>query len=173
MVVPKKNGKWRMCVDYSNLNDAFLKDTFPLPRIDKIIDATTGPQLLSFLEAYVGYNQIPMYLSNSTNTSFITPKGMYCYNVMPFGLKNVIATYQHMMSHIFEPLLGKTMEAYIDDMLAKSRLQEDHLTHLREAFKLMRKHRLQLNPKKCVLEVGSRNFLRFMVRQRGIEIAPG
>ena len=121
VVIPKKNGKWCVCGDFSNLNDACPKDTFFLPRINQIIDATTGHQLLSFLDSYPGYNQIPMYPPNSANTTFITLTRMYCYNVMPFGLKNAGGTYHRMMSHIFEPLLGRTMEAYIDDMLVKSK----------------------------------------------------
>ena len=116
-----------MCVDYSNLNNSCLKDLFPLPRIDHIVNATSGYELLSFLDAYSGYNQIPMFPSDSANTTFITPTGMYCYNVMPFCFKNSGATNQHMMSRIFERLLGKTMEAYIDDMLVKSKSCEDHL----------------------------------------------
>ena len=130
VVVPKKNVKWLVCLDYSNLNDACPKDTLPLPRIDQIVDATIGHQLLSFLDTYSGYNQIMMFCPDLANITFITPTGMYRYNVMPFGLKNVGATYQGMMSRIFEPLLGRTMEAYIDDMLVKSRSQEDHLDHL-------------------------------------------
>ena len=124
-------------------------------------------QLLSFLNAYAGYNHISMYSPDSTNMTVITPTGMYCYNVMPFGLKNAGATYQRMMSRIFEPLSSKTMEAYIDDMLVKLRLREDHLAHLREAFKLMRRHRLRLNPEKCAFGVESGNFLGFLVSQRG------
>ena len=119
-----------MCVDYYNLNDVCSKDTFPLPRINQIIDATAGHQFLSFLEAYSGYNQILMYPPDSANMAFITSIEMYCYNVMPFGLKNAEATYQLMMSHIFEPLLGRTMEAYIDDMLVNSKSREDHIAHL-------------------------------------------
>ena len=77
-----------------------------------IVDEIASHQLLSFLEAYSGYNQIPMYPHDSTDKAFITPTRMCCYNVMPFGLKNAKATYQRMMSHIFEPMLGKTMEAF-------------------------------------------------------------
>ena len=142
VVVPKKNGKWRVCVNYSNQNDACPKDTFPLPRINRIVDATTSNQLLSFLDAYSSYNKILMYPSNLANTTFITLTGMYCYNVMPFGLKKAGATYQRMMSCIFEPLLGRTMEAYIDNMLVKSRSQEDYIPHLRDAFQLIRLHHL-------------------------------
>ena len=95
------------------------------------------------------------------------------YNVMPFGPKNVEAAYQRMMSRIFEPLLGKIMEVYIDDMLVKSKSREDHLSHLWDVFLLMRVHCLRLNPDKCAFGVGSGHFLGFLVNQRGIEIAPG
>ena len=98
------------------------KDTFFLPWINKIMDATTCHELLSFLDAYSCYNQISMYLPNEQKTTFITPYDMYCYKVIPFGLKNVRATNQRMMSRVFEPLLGKTVEVYIDDILVKSKL---------------------------------------------------
>ena len=90
-----------MCVDYSDLNDVCLKDTFLLPHIERIVDTIIGHKLLSFLDAYLGYNKIPMFPPNLVNTTFITPTRMYCYNAMPFGLKNTGATYQCMMSHIF------------------------------------------------------------------------
>ena len=93
VLVKKPNGKWRTCVDFTNLNKACLKDSFPLPRIDQLVDATSGNQLLSFMDAYSGYNQIPMHIPNQEHTSFITDRGLYCYKVMPFGLKNAGATY--------------------------------------------------------------------------------
>ena len=152
-----------MCVNYSNLNDACPKDTFPLPYIDQKVDATAGHQFLSFLDAYSSYNQIPMPPHDAVNTTFITPTRMYCYNVMPFGLKNVRATYSRMMSCIFESLLRQTMEAYIDGMLVKSKSQEDHFSHLRDAFRFRRLHHLHLNPKKCTFGVGLGNFLGFLI----------
>ena len=88
VVVPKKGNKWRVCVDYTDLNDACPKDSFPLPRIDQIVDASAGHGMLSFLDAFSGYHQIPMHPPDAEKTSFITPHGLYCYNVMPFGLKN-------------------------------------------------------------------------------------
>ena len=90
---------------------------------------------------------------------------------MPFGLKNAEVTYQRMMSRIFEPLLGKSMEAYIDNMLVKSKSRENHFTHLQEVFQLMRLHHLRLNPDKCAFRVESGNFLKFLVSRRGIEMA--
>jgi len=92
LVVPKKNNKFCMCVYYKDLNKACPKDLFPLPNIDQMIDATAGHELMSFLDAYSGYNQIKMNPEDREKTSFITNFGTYCYNVMPFGLKNVGAT---------------------------------------------------------------------------------
>ena len=120
-VVVQKNRKWCVCMDYTNLNDDCLKDAFPLSRIDRIVNATAGHKLLSFLNTYSGYNQIPMYLLDAVKTTFITQYGMYCYNVMPFGLKNVGATYQRMMSRVFEAVLGRIVEAYIDDIMVNSK----------------------------------------------------
>ena len=121
VVVPKKGNKWRVCVDYTDLNVACPKDSFPLPRIDQIMDASAGHGMLSFLDAFSGYHQIPMHPLDAEKTSFITPHGLYCYNVMPFGLKNARATYQRLVTKMFRLLLGSTMEVYIDDMLVKSK----------------------------------------------------
>lgn len=94
VLVKKPNGKWRTCVDFTDLNKACPKDNFPLPRIDQLVDATFEHELLSFMDAYSGYNQISMYVSDEEHTSFVTDQGLYCYKVMPFGLKNARATYQ-------------------------------------------------------------------------------
>jgi hypothetical protein len=101
VLVKKKNGKWRMCVDYTSLNKACPKVPFPLPRIDQIVDSTAGCELLCFLDVYSRYHQIKMKESDQLVTSFITPFGMYCYVTMPFGLRNAGATYQRCMQHVF------------------------------------------------------------------------
>ncbi|RVX18157.1 Transposon Ty3-I Gag-Pol polyprotein [Vitis vinifera] len=112
VVVPKKEGKWRVCVDYTNLNNACPKDSFPLPRIDQIVDYTSGQGMLSFLDAFAGYHQIPMSSDDEEKTAFITPHDLYCYKVMPFGLKNAGTTYQRLMTKIFKPLIGHTVECW-------------------------------------------------------------
>nr|CAN69893.1 hypothetical protein VITISV_005621 [Vitis vinifera] len=134
VVVPKKEGKWRVCVDYTNLNNACPKDSFPLPRIDQIVDSTTGQGMLSFLDAFSGYHQIPMSPTDEEKTAFITPHDLYCYRVMPFGLKNAGATYQRLMTKIFKPLIGHTVEVYIDDIMVKNKTREEHVLHLQEVF---------------------------------------
>ena len=172
MVVPKKGNKWRVCVDYTDLNDACPKDSFPLPRIDQIVDTFAGHGMLSFLDAFSGYHQIPMHSPNAEKTSFITPHSLYCYNVMPFGLKKEGATYQRLVTKMFRPLLGNTMEVYIDDMLVKSKQRPDHATHLQQTFDLLREYGMKLNPLKCAFRVNVGRFLGFMVTERGIEANP-
>ena len=148
VVVPKKGGKWRVCVDYTDLNNACPKDNFPLPHIDQIVDASAGHGMLSFLDAFSGYHQIPMYPHDAEKTTFITAHRLFYYNVMPFGLKNTGATYKRLVTKTFRPLLGKTIEVYIDDMLVKSKECSDHATHLQEAFELLKEYGMKLNPSK-------------------------
>ncbi|KAI5335513.1 hypothetical protein L3X38_025646 [Prunus dulcis] len=172
LVAKQEKGKWRVCVDYTDLNKACPKDNFPLPRIDQLVDSTSGNQLLSFMDAYSGYNQIMMHWDDKTKTSFIIERGTYCYKVMPFGLKNAGATYQRLVNKIFKEQIGKTMEVYVDDMLVKAPKRADHIGNLAESFSLLRQYRMKLNPSKCTFGVSSGQFLGYLVTQRGIEAHP-
>ena len=117
-------------MDYTDLNEACPKGSFPLPWIDQFVEASVGHGMLSFLDAFSGYHQIPMHPPNAEKIAFITSHGLLCYNVMPFGLKNVGATYHRLVTKMFRPLLGKTIEVYIDDMLVKSKERPNHAEHL-------------------------------------------
>nr|CAN71500.1 hypothetical protein VITISV_007955 [Vitis vinifera] len=147
-------------------------DCFPLPRIDQIVDSTAGQGMLSFLDAFSGYHQILMSPADEEKTAFITPHDLYCYKVMPFGLKNAGATYQRLMTKIFKPLIGHTVEVYIDDIVVKGKTREEHVLHLQEVFHLLRKYDMKLNPSKYAFGVSVDKFLGFMVSQRGIEVSP-
>ena len=136
-MVKKPNGKWRICIDYTDLNKACSKDSFPLPRIDQLMDATTGHELLSFMDAYFDHNQIHMCPDDEDKTTFTVDCGLYCYKVMPFSLINVGATYQWLVNKVFSNVISKTIEVYVDDMLVKSLQKEDHVTNLREMFTLL------------------------------------
>ena len=125
--------------------------------------------MLSFLDAFSGYHQIPKYPPDTEKTAFITPHRLFCYNVMSFRLKNAKATYQRLVTKMFRPLLGKTMEVYIYDMLVKSKECPNHTTHLQKAFDLLQVYDMKLNPLKCAFGVSADPFLGFMVTQRGIE----
>lgn len=132
VMVKKANGKWKMCVDFTNLNKACPKDSYPLPRIDQLVDFTAGHKLLSFLDAFSGYNQIRMEEADQEKTFFITNQGLFCYEVMPFSLKNAGATYQRLVNHMFRPQIRRNMEVYIDDMLVKTQDEKRHLDDLQE-----------------------------------------
>ena len=123
-----------MYVDYTGLNKAYPKDPFPLPRIDQIVDSTSGCETLCFLDAYSGYHQIMMKESDQLATSFITPFGSFCYVSMPFGLKNVGAMYQRCMLKCFGDLIGWTVEAYIDDIVVKSKWADHLIADLEQTF---------------------------------------
>jgi hypothetical protein len=161
--------EWRMCVDYTGLNKACLKVPYPLPRIDQIVDSTAGCETLSFLDAYSGYHQIKMKESDQLVTSFITPFGMYCYTTMPFGLRNAGATYQGCMNHVFGEHIGRTVEAYVDDIVVKTKKASDLLFDLETTFKCLRAKGVKLNPEKCVFGVPRGMLLGFIVSERGIE----
>ncbi|XP_013624816.1 PREDICTED: RNA-directed DNA polymerase homolog [Brassica oleracea var. oleracea] len=120
VMVKKKNGKWHICVDFTDLNKACPKDSYPLPHIDRFVESTVGNKLLTFMDSFSGYNKILMHPDDREKTAFITDRGTYCYKVMPFGLKNAGATYQRLVNRMFTDKLSDTMEVYIDDMLVKS-----------------------------------------------------
>ena len=170
VMVKKPNGKWRMCIDFTNLNRACPKDSYPLPRIDTMVDSTAKHELLSFMDAFSGYNQIRMKEEDQEKTSFITNQGLFCYKVMPFRLKNAGATYQRLMNKMFAHQLERNVQVYVDDMLVKSVCENDHLNDLQKTFDTLRSYNMKLNPSKCVFGVTAGKFLGFMVSQRGIEV---
>ena len=172
VVVPKKSGKVRICIDFRDLNRATPKDDYPLPSIDLLIDSTAGHAMFSFMDGYSGYNQIKLAARDQSKTSFTTPWGTFCYTVMPFGLKNAGATYQRAMAVIFHDQMRKIMDAYVDDILVKSKEGEDHLEALDQVFKRLILYKLRLNPQKCVFGVESGKLLGFLVSKKGIEVDP-
>ena len=161
-----------MCVDFIDLNKACLKDSYLLPRIDQLVDSTASHKLLSFMDAFSRYNQIRMDEADQEKTSFITSQGLFCYKVMPFGLKNAEATYQRLVNHMFHPQIGRNVEVYVDNMLVKSLDKGKHLDDLQETFDTLRQYNMKLNPNKCAFGVSSGKFLGFMVSHRGIEANP-
>jgi len=127
-----------MCVDYTDLNKACPRDVYPLPNIDRLVDGAAGNKVLSFLDAYFGYNQIPMAVSDMHKTAFITDDANYFYRVMPFGLKNAGATYQRLMDKVFSHLMGQCVEVYVDDMVVKSPSHHQHVEDLSAVFSALR-----------------------------------
>jgi hypothetical protein len=172
VLVPKKTGGLRMCIDYIDLNKHCPKDPFPLPRIDQVVVSTTGSVLLCFLDCYSGYHQIALHPDDEDKTTFITPHGIYCYKVMTFGLKNAGATYQKEIQKCLASQIGKNIEAYVDDVVVKTTVEDQLIADLTETFANLREFQWKLNPTKCVFGVPSGLLLGFMVGHRGIEANP-
>ena len=143
-----------------------------MPRIDQIVDSTLGCETLCFLDAYFGYHQIVMKESDQLATSFITPFGSFCYISMPFGLKNAGATYQRCMLSCFGDLIGQTVEAYVDDIVVKTKRANHLVTNLEQTFAKLQANCIKLNLEKCVFRVPRGMLLGFIISERDIEANP-
>jgi hypothetical protein len=177
VMVKKANGKWRMCIDFTDLNKACSKDEFPLPRIDSLVDAAASSKLMSLLDCYSGYHQIWMKREDEPKTSFITPTGTYCYLRMPKGLKNVGGSFNRMIAKVLHSQIGRNVLTYVDDIIVKSTKQENHIADLQETFANFRQAGLKLNPEKCVFGVKKGKFFGCLEKcvfgvTKGIEANP-
>jgi hypothetical protein len=172
VMVKNANGKWRMCIDFTDLNKACPKDEFPLPRIDSLVDAAASSELMSLLDCYSGYHQIWMKKEDEPKTSFITPSGTYCYLRMPEGLKNAGGSFSRMTAKVLHSQIGRNALTYVDDIIVKSMKQENHIADLHETFANFKQAGLKLNPEKCVFGVKKGKFLGCSVSKKGIEANP-
>jgi hypothetical protein len=173
VLVRKKNtNEWRMCINYTDLNKHCPKDPFGLPRMDQVIDSTAGCDLLCFLDCYSGYHQIAIKEEDQEKTTFITPFGTYCYTTMSFGLKNTSAMYQRAIQACFKRQLNKNVEAYVDDMVVKTRNSDTLIADLEETFASLREYQWKLNSNKCVFGVPLGKLLGFIINHHGIEANP-
>jgi hypothetical protein len=161
-----------MCVDYIDLNKHCPKDPFGLPRIDQVVDSTAGCYVLSFLDRYSGYHQISLAKEDEEKTAFITPFGAFCYTSMSFGLKNAGVTYQRAIQTCLADHWGKSVEAYVDDVVIKTENSENFIEDLQLVFNSLRRYQWKLNPKKCVFGVLAGKLLGFIISHRGIEANP-
>jgi hypothetical protein len=161
-----------MCVDYTDLNKHCPKDPFGLLRIDQVIDSTAGCDLLCFLDCYSVYHQVAIKEKDQENTAFITTFGAYYYTTMSFGLKNADATYQRAIPACFKRQLNKNVEAYVDDVVVKTRNSDTLIADLEQTFASLREYRWKLNPNKCVFGVPSGKLLGFIISHRVIEANP-
>ncbi|GKV39829.1 hypothetical protein SLEP1_g47544 [Rubroshorea leprosula] len=172
VLVKKPNGKWRMCIDFNNLNDACPKDHHPLPNVEKLVERATRHERMSFLDASSGYHQVQLLLDDQEKMAFYAGDTIYCYVMMPFGLKNAGATYQKLVQIIFKLQIGRNIEVYVDDMIVTSVQAKDHIGDLNETFQNLRRTQMKLNPLKCTFAVESGKFLGYVVSKKGIEVNP-
>jgi hypothetical protein len=168
VMVPKKNGKMRMCIDFTELNKACPKDPYPLLRIDIVIDKVVGCEMLSLLYYFSGYHQLWMRREDEVKTGFTTPFGVFCFIRMLEGLRNAGSTFNRMLKIILDTQLGRNASAYVDDIIIMSEKETNHITDLTETFDNMRRNGLKLNPEKCIFGICKGQLLGCMVSKRGI-----
>ena len=168
VMVPKKGGELRFCIDYRQLNKATIKDRYPLPRIDDTIDALYGAQYFSTLDLFSGYWQIEIEEADKHKTAFICEYGQYEFNRMPFGLTNAPGTFQRLMNKILKPVLYESALVYLDDIIVFSKTLEDHIKHLETVFKLLAEAGLKLKLKKCEFFKTEINYLGHIVTRNGV-----
>ncbi|GKC37245.1 reverse transcriptase domain-containing protein [Tanacetum coccineum] len=153
VMVKKHDDSWRMCVDFKDLNKACPKDGYPLPEIDWKVESLCGFPFKCFLDAYKGYHQIQIAKEDEEKTAFITSQGIFCYTKMPFSLRNVGATYQRLKDKAFHKQIGRNLEVYVDNLVIKSRTEDEIVRDIEETCKTLREINMKLNPKKCTFRV--------------------
>ena len=172
VLVPKKDGSIRYCIDFRKLNSVTLKDSYPLPMIDQTLEALRGSKYFSTIDLASGYWQVALHPDDAAKTAFTTPQGLYEFKVMPFGLCNAAATFERLMEQVLRGLHWKTCLIYLDDVIIYSESFEAHIERLAEVFERMRKSGLKISPKKCSLLKEKVSFLGHVVSRDGISTDP-
>ena len=172
VLVKKKDGTWRLCVDYRGLNKQTVKDKYPIPLLEDLLDELGGACYFSKLDLRAGFHQLRMTPEDVYKTAFKTHSGHYEYLVMPFGLSNAPYTFQGLMNHVFQEISRKFLLVFFDDILVYSSSWEEHLQHLHEVFAILRHQQLYLKASKCTFSATSIEYLGHFISAAGVSTDP-
>ena len=173
VLVRKKNGEIKICIDFRNLNRVSLKDNYPVPKMDHILQKVVGSQRMSMLDGFYGYNQVLVHPDDQENTAFTTPWGTFMYSKIPFDLMNAGATFQRAMDIAFSEEKDKFVVLYLDHIVVFSKSDEKHLQHLERIFLKCMKFGIFLNPKKSHFDLEEGKLLWHIISKDGFRIDPG
>ncbi|MDZ7970879.1 MAG: reverse transcriptase family protein, partial [Nostoc sp. DedSLP03] len=172
VLVPKKDGGWRMCIDFRALNKITVKNRYPLPRIDDLMDQLQHAQYFTKLDLKSGYHQVRVKEEDTWKTAFKTKQGLFEWMVLPFGLCNAPATFMRLMNEVLRPFIDDCVIVYLDDILVFSRTWEEHIQHIEKVLKVLQKHQLKLNAKKCEFGKQTLVYLGFVIGGGELRIDP-
>ena len=168
VVVPKKSGKLRVCVNLKKVKAATIRDNYPLPITKHVLERVVGKEAYSFLDGFLGYNQVSIAPQDQYKIAFTTKWGIFTYRVMPFGLTNAATTFQRLTSHAFKEYMCDFLEVYMDDLYVHSKNQPNHIKHLIMVFEKCQVYQICLNPDKCVFMVCQGKILGHIVSKNEI-----